>query len=1175
MSLRRFLAAVLLALPLHATSPWAELYRQTEPWAYCKGLASDPCACKVTAKGVGAGVTCQGSTVVAIDLTKFDMKGTLKSSLLYKYTNLSSLSLAQNPDLQAAKPCVPGLPAFCLDTAAPTGACQLPSNVKACKPTSSPSRSPSRYVPTPPTTLSPTALPTFRPTHSPTSARPSYSPTRLPSQSPSAAPTRACSIRIGLVYSMTGPLQDLDPFNGAAVAVNRINAGHWANASLATPPGLVLSNLQCVFELIAEDDQSDPALHLDLVRELSTFVDFFITGTSENEAGAEAAEMTAAGRIALDCCLPSSPQYPPPIVDLPGQTNYFTFALPASAESYLTDFIQYMGYTVPRPRVGVVYNSSSAVNAQICSAAPAYAQAANSLPLLFTSPSPTLDLDVINASIYANGADVLISCFGVEASTALASYVAPLGLKSLFLASGPGLPQFAAALGDDAEYLTSAAQWHVALKYTDDLFGNTTAFVDDVVAYAGDDYAPGPGAAGAAAAVHILYAAITAEAEERDNETFSNLQVFLNSGAYAGIYERVQQVSLNTVFGPIQFDARNRNNQLKTVTTQLLPASYNQQFAITAALAPTAARVLQTADNTSANASDAPVLVAVFPLQYTTARYVYPMPSQVYCTDILGAPTLFGPWTGNYSELCTDAAVVSGNVPAGDVYKAVCSTCTPYYNVTECDAAGTRQVTTYPHLQSQVCSSSGDSLVLCDRYINFSAGQTVTIPCDYAPASSPAGAFLIVVLVFAALVQFVLMGLLWKYRETNVIMYAQIYPTMGSCMGGALMALGGIVFVGPNTTATCQLRTWLFNLTATVFFTPLFLKVYRVWLIFENPRLSRVVITNRRMARWMLSFLAVEIVWLIIWAGVAPTEPMCGAGVYTGLPSPVPTSFCGNTQVVFPIVAALILCCYVTAGVVLSFMARKVSRIFAEREIIAACLNVAVIGGAVALLYFFAGLSVQLNTFLVGFGLAWCSAVPCLILILPKLWLIWFKSAEYIESKAFGIQHKAALPALRSETGGPDVAALVQENEALKQELMKLKAAMLAGRTGKHASSERSGEGRDDASPNGTDQIGPSSQGESKDNMFSKARRRLSLMGTSKNEDDVKSQPSSLPSSQQPHHGKKTSDAELPRPPALQQQAQSEGDETMATAVALPPSPPSAVAPQTPAPAKSDALATV
>jgi len=268
------------------------------------------------------------------------------------------------------------------------------------------------------------------------------------------------------------------------------------------------------------------------------------------------------------------------------------------------------------------------------------------------------------------------------------------------------------------------------------------------------------------------------------------------------------------------------------------------------------------------------------------------MPSQVYCNNILGSRTMFGPWTGNYSAYCTGQAVSSGQVPQDQVMQAVCGTCTPFYNISSCFADGTRHVTTYPNLQSLTCAA-GDSSALCSRFINFSSGTPVSIPCDYTPASSPAGIFLICSLMIAAAVIFILMSFVAQNRESKVIQYAQYYPTLVCCGGGALMALCGICFVGPNTAATCQLRTWLFNLTVTIFFTPLFLKVYRVWLIFENPKLSRVVISNRRMATWMVSILMVEIVWLIIWTAVSPTQPKCSFATFPGLANPVPVTFCG------------------------------------------------------------------------------------------------------------------------------------------------------------------------------------------------------------------------------------------------------------------------------------------
>ena len=159
----------------------------------------------------------------------------------------------------------------------------------------------------------------------------------------------------------------------------------------------------------------------------------------------------------------------------------------------------------------------------------------------------------------------------------------------------------------------------------------------------------------------------------------------------------------------------------------------------------------------------------------------------------------------------------------------------------------------------------------------------------------------------------------------------------------------------------------------------------------------------------------------------------------------VPFTYCGNDQPVFPVVAALFIVLFVLAGVTLAFMTRKVSRFFAEREIIFATLNVTIVGGAVALLYFFAGLSVQLNTVLVGIGLAWCSAFTVLVLLAPKFWIVYNKSEAYVESKAFGLPGGNAPPKRFNPEGNSSLDALLRADETLKQEVVQLKAQALVG----------------------------------------------------------------------------------------------------------------------------------
>jgi ABC-type branched-subunit amino acid transport system substrate-binding protein len=321
------------------------------------------------------------------------------------------------------------------------------------------------------------------------------------------------------VSSLSGPLANSNALVGARTAVAKLNAGDWFNATL--PPGLQVGNLACRFDVVYADDESDPELHLVLVQQLLGWVDFFIAGTFDLVAQPEGELLSAAGMIAMDCCVPSSDSYPSP-----EWSSVFT--IPSGSDTYLQDFVRKMAFTTPHPRIALVYNASSASMAQVCAGVPDLAIEANGLSVVVELSSAQVDLAQVNETLATNACDVLILCHAFATSVEVIARLAPLGFKAMFALSGPGVPLFAQLLGPDAEYVTSAAQWHPAMRYRDALFGNTSNFVAQVAAYTGFQFQAGPEAAGAAAAVHVLYQAIADVAQAGPKSaTYANIQDFL------------------------------------------------------------------------------------------------------------------------------------------------------------------------------------------------------------------------------------------------------------------------------------------------------------------------------------------------------------------------------------------------------------------------------------------------------------------------------------------------------------------------------------------------------------------------------------------------------------------------------------------------------------------------
>ncbi|OWF36093.1 probable G-protein coupled receptor 156 [Mizuhopecten yessoensis] len=73
-----------------------------------------------------------------------------------------------------------------------------------------------------------------------------------------------------------------------------------------------------------------------------------------------------------------------------------------------------------------------------------------------------------------------------------------------------------------------------------------------------------------------------------------------------------------------------------------------------------------------------------------------------------------------------------------------------------------------------------------------------------------------------------------------------------------------------KTTVICQMRLWLVTFGITMLFGPMFVKSWRVYQIFKNAGVKRVIIRDRKLMLAIVSLLIIDAVLLSLWQGVDP-----------------------------------------------------------------------------------------------------------------------------------------------------------------------------------------------------------------------------------------------------------------------------------------------------------------
>ncbi|KAF2072689.1 hypothetical protein CYY_005995 [Polysphondylium violaceum] len=106
-----------------------------------------------------------------------------------------------------------------------------------------------------------------------------------------------------------------------------------------------------------------------------------------------------------------------------------------------------------------------------------------------------------------------------------------------------------------------------------------------------------------------------------------------------------------------------------------------------------------------------------------------------------------------------------------------------------------------------------------------------------------------------------------KYKDTPSIRSASPIFLIFIICGGIIVYGGIILWVSGNTTQTCNARFWLVSLGFSTLIGSLVVKNFRIWLIFDNPELKTVKITNFQLFPWVGVVVAINILLMAVLTG--------------------------------------------------------------------------------------------------------------------------------------------------------------------------------------------------------------------------------------------------------------------------------------------------------------------
>jgi len=138
------------------------------------------------------------------------------------------------------------------------------------------------------------------------------------------------------------------------------------------------------------------------------------------------------------------------------------------------------------------------------------------------------------------------------------------------------------------------------------------------------------------------------------------------------------------------------------------------------------------------------------------------------------------------------------------------------------------------------------------------------------------------------------------YREERVLRKSQPVFIYLSVLGAFLMNLSIQAFIGENSDYLCTLRPWVIDLSSTIMFAPLLMKLYRVDVLFRmSKKLKKIKIPDWKVALQVFALCGVDVLICIIWTVVPSQKPSKYTWKYSGagnsLLAPITYDACSST----------------------------------------------------------------------------------------------------------------------------------------------------------------------------------------------------------------------------------------------------------------------------------------
>jgi len=227
--------------------------------------------------------------------------------------------------------------------------------------------------------------------------------------------------------------------------------------------------------------------------------------------------------------------------------------------------------------------------------------------------------------------------------------------------------------------------------------------------------------------------------------------------------------------------------------------------------------------------------------------------------------------------------------------------------------------------------------------------------------------------------------ILYRKRNERAVIFGDWRFTCAFIVGCILMNTSSYALVGPNTNATCLLRMWMFHLTFAIALSPLFVKVYRMYVLVGNGA-TRKTISNLRAASWTLPIIGTQVVILLISTFVLPPKAIESIANNSGEELVLQRVVCASESPAMMIVRFTFEGILILVGCVLAYKTRGLKKGFGEsKQLIFALYNIALVIVIIGVVSGVVDMGVSYKYLLRTIGVLWGTGFSAAAFVVPRM----------------------------------------------------------------------------------------------------------------------------------------------------------------------------------------------